>query len=52
MLGGLAGVSIIYFTERDVVRHKLVRAIVKAYDQHAPADRESGAAPGDPSEAT
>ena len=52
VLGGLAGVSIIYFTERDVVRHKLVRAIVKAYDQHAPADRESGAAPGDPSEAT
>ena len=52
VLGGLAGVSIIYFTERDVVRHKLVQAIVKAYDQHAPADRESGAAPGDPSETT
>jgi phosphate starvation-inducible PhoH-like protein len=29
-----AGTSIIYFNERDVVRHELVRAIINAYQQH------------------
>jgi len=24
----------VYFTERDVVRHELVRAIINAYQQH------------------
>ena len=28
------GISFIYFDERDVVRHKLVQAIVKAYDAY------------------
>jgi phosphate starvation-inducible PhoH-like protein len=28
------GVAIAYFTERDVVRHELVRAIISAYHQH------------------
>jgi phosphate starvation-inducible PhoH-like protein len=27
------GISIVYFTERDVVRHELVRAIINAYQQ-------------------
>ncbi len=32
ILSGIEGVSIIKFDERDIVRHKLVRKIVKAYE--------------------
>jgi phosphate starvation-inducible PhoH-like protein len=28
------GISFVYFTERDVVRHELVRAVISAYQQH------------------
>jgi len=28
------GISMVYFTDRDVVRHELVRAIINAYQQH------------------
>jgi phosphate starvation-inducible protein PhoH and related proteins len=31
---GIEGIAFVYFDERDVVRHKLVQAIVKAYDEH------------------
>jgi len=37
------GIATVYFTERDVVRHELVRAIISAYQQHrspAPASRK------------
>jgi phosphate starvation-inducible protein PhoH and related proteins len=37
------GIAIVYFTERDVVRHELVRAIINAYQQlrsPAPAPRK------------
>src|SRR5437773_1389710 len=37
------GIVTVYFTERDVVRHDLVRAIISAYQQHrspAPASRK------------
>ncbi|MBI4686452.1 MAG: PhoH family protein [Nitrospirae bacterium] len=33
VLRDVKGVSIIYFTERDVVRHKLVQEIVRAYER-------------------
>jgi phosphate starvation-inducible PhoH-like protein len=33
ILGGIEGVSVIKFDERDIVRHKLVRRIIKAYEQ-------------------
>jgi phosphate starvation-inducible PhoH-like protein len=33
ILSKVEGLSFIYFTERDVVRHHLVREIVKAYDK-------------------
>jgi len=33
ILKGIEGVSIIKFDERDIVRHKLVKMIVKAYEQ-------------------
>jgi phosphate starvation-inducible PhoH-like protein len=37
------GIATVYFTERDVVRHELVRAIINAYQQHrtpAPPQRK------------
>jgi phosphate starvation-inducible protein PhoH and related proteins len=34
------GIGFVYFDERDVVRHKLVQQIVKAYDAHSGRPRE------------
>lgn len=34
ILRNIEGIKFIYFHERDVVRHRLVQAIIKAYDQH------------------
>jgi phosphate starvation-inducible PhoH-like protein len=34
VVGKVEGISFIHFDERDVVRHKLVQAIVKAYESH------------------
>lgn len=33
-LKSVPGIAIIHFSERDVVRHELVRAIINAYQQH------------------
>src|SRR5216110_3377157 len=33
-LKNVPGIATVYFTERDVVRHELVRAIIGAYQQH------------------
>ena len=33
ILKNIKGLCFIYFTERDVVRHKLVQQIIKAYDK-------------------
>ncbi len=33
-LKNIPGIAMIYFNERDVVRHELVRAIINAYQQH------------------
>ncbi len=33
-LKDIPGIATVYFTERDVVRHELVRAIINAYQQH------------------
>lgn len=33
LLRGIEGVCLIYFTEKDVVRHKLVQEIIKAYER-------------------
>ncbi|MCV4785146.1 PhoH family protein, partial [Escherichia coli] len=32
VLSGLEGIEFVYFSEKDVVRHKLVQMIVKAYE--------------------
>jgi len=34
ILVGIEGINFVYLDDRDVVRHKLVRDIIKAYDQH------------------
>jgi phosphate starvation-inducible protein PhoH and related proteins len=34
ILSGVDGIKFVYFSERDVVRHKLVQAIVKAYERY------------------
>jgi phosphate starvation-inducible protein PhoH len=32
VLAGVKGISFVYFDEKDVVRHKLVQAVIKAYE--------------------
>ena len=34
VLHGVEGISFVYFTERDVVRHDLVQRIIRAYDRY------------------
>ena len=34
VLSGVKGISFVYFDEKDVVRHKLVQSVVKAYDAY------------------
>ncbi len=34
VVGKVDGISIIYFTERDVVRHSLVQRIIRAYEEY------------------
>jgi phosphate starvation-inducible PhoH-like protein len=37
VLSGVKGISFIYFDEKDVVRHKLVQAVIKAYEAYGSA---------------
>jgi len=34
ILQGIDDIKFVHFSERDVVRHRLVQAIIKAYDQY------------------
>lgn len=43
VLGDLEGIEFVYFSEKDVVRHKLVQMIVKAYETHSAATAEKEA---------
>jgi len=38
ILDGIEGIRFVYFTNRDVVRHKLVQQIIKAYERYEAAD--------------
>jgi len=41
ILEGIEGIRFVYFTNRDVVRHKLVQQIIKAYERYeAPDERQ------------
>src|ERR1700704_6435888 len=35
VLANLEGIEFVYFTEKDVVRHKLVQMIIRAYEDHS-----------------
>jgi phosphate starvation-inducible PhoH-like protein len=37
VLSGVNGISFVFFDERDVVRHKLVQAVIKAYEAYLSA---------------
>ncbi|HXV68348.1 MAG TPA: PhoH family protein [Nitrospira sp.] len=39
VLRDIEGIQFVYFDERDVVRHRLVQDIIKAYDRHQPASK-------------
>ena len=41
VLNGVAGISVVQFTDEDVVRHPLVTQIVRAYDAHDRARRRA-----------
>jgi phosphate starvation-inducible protein PhoH and related proteins len=40
VVGKVEGIEFVYFDERDVVRHKLVQAIVKAYEAYGTGDAD------------
>ncbi len=46
ILRDVEGIEFVYFDERDVVRHKLVQDIIKAYDQHQNPAQSSSSPPG------
>jgi phosphate starvation-inducible PhoH-like protein len=35
ILNGVEGIEFVYFTDKDVVRHRLVQMIIKAYESHS-----------------
>lgn len=47
VLKNVKGIEFIYFHEKDVVRHKLVRDIIKAYEKHDEKKKLMGEVPED-----
>ncbi len=43
ILKGIKGITTIFFDKKDIVRHKLVRDIVEAYDRHQEQQEEKSA---------
>jgi phosphate starvation-inducible PhoH-like protein len=41
VLNGVSGISFVFFDEKDVVRHKLVQAVIKAYEAYGAAQTPS-----------
>jgi phosphate starvation-inducible PhoH-like protein len=39
ILSKVEGIEFVYFTDKDVVRHRLVQMIIRAYEQHASSAR-------------
>lgn len=44
ILKEIQGIQFVYFDEKDVVRHRLVQDIIRAYDRHQSANKQSGPA--------
>jgi phosphate starvation-inducible PhoH-like protein len=42
VVGRVDGIEFVYFDERDVVRHKVVQQIVKAYEAYTAAGSRGG----------
>ena len=42
VLNGVEGIGFSYFDQRDVVRHKLVQSVIKAYEKREPAAGTNG----------
>ena len=42
IISNVEGIGIVYFDDKDVVRHKLVQSIVKAYEAFASGSRSNG----------
>jgi phosphate starvation-inducible PhoH-like protein len=40
IIEGIEGIEFVYFTNRDVVRHRLVQQIIKAYERYEAADEQ------------
>jgi phosphate starvation-inducible PhoH-like protein len=45
ILHGIDGIEFVYFDEKDVVRHRLVQDIIKAYDRHQTASQGEAKSP-------
>jgi phosphate starvation-inducible PhoH-like protein len=45
VVGKINGIALVYFDERDVVRHNLVQRIIKAYDEYEASQPARSAAP-------
>ena len=43
ILDGIEGIGIHHFTERDVVRHRLVQEIILAYDRYEKENAKNNA---------
>jgi phosphate starvation-inducible PhoH-like protein len=43
VLGNVDGIAFVYFDEKDVVRHRLVQSIIKAYEARAASSGTPGA---------
>ena len=41
ILAEIPGIVFVYFSEKDVVRHRLVQEIIKAYQRHNEKPRQS-----------
>jgi phosphate starvation-inducible protein PhoH and related proteins len=45
VVGKIEGIALVYFDERDVVRHSLVQRIIKAYDEYTGAQPGAASSP-------
>jgi phosphate starvation-inducible PhoH-like protein len=50
VVGKIEGIALVYFDERDVVRHSLVQRIIKAYDEYDATQPPKTATPATPRE--
>jgi phosphate starvation-inducible PhoH-like protein len=46
VVGGVEGIEFVHFDERDVVRHRVVQQIVKAYEAYTAGAHRGGSGPG------